>query len=242
MRIKSVLIILVNSLVKKGEFVLHCKVCKTVLEKPSYRQIFPHFNFPAHSTEDWEICKHGLLEQNMSPAYQFLKQAVNLSSKANDFPDIKNLLNDSSSNFELLLQIDRLGEMIAISFPEIEIIISDNFIPAEVQLDRYTYQKLVAYELEKNTRDPIFLRNTTKEMFECTQKGEMNLSSPFYYGTIPVSRTSQSIRVPVELVRTLRYPFIHRERSLERILMEYAEHLNVSPRNEDIAYLILKRV
>lgn len=241
MRIKGVLIILVNSLVMKGEFNLYCKVCETILENPSYRQIFPYFNFPAHRMEDWGSCKQGLLEQNMTPAYQFLKQAVNLSTKANDFPDIKNLLNDSNSNFELLLQIDRLGELINSAFPEVEIIDTENFVPAEVQLDSFTYQKLVAYELETNTRDPIFLRNTTKEIFESVQKGEMNLNSPFYYGTIPAGRSSQSVRVPEELIRTLRYPFIHRERALERILMEYAEHLNVSPRNEDIAYLILKR-
>lgn len=221
---------------------MYCRICETILTTPRYRQIFPYINFVAHSDEDWEVCKQGLLNQNMLPAYRFLRQAVNLSQRINEYLDIKDLLNRDNSNLELLMKIDRMGEMIKTTFPEVEIVpTSEEFVPAETQLDSYTYQKLVAYELETNTRDPVYLRNTTKEIIDRMQKGEIKLNSPFYYGTIPIGRTSQSIRVPVELMRTLRYPFVHREHSLERVLTEYAEHLNVSPKNEDIAYLILKR-
>ncbi|PWA11104.1 hypothetical protein DCC39_10420 [Pueribacillus theae] len=221
---------------------MKCKICNNALVVPSYRQLFPYFNFPAHSSEEWEICRQGLLHENLRPVYGFLQQAVNMTAKLEGkYFDLKNFLNDSGKNFELLLQIDRLGEMVNETFPKADIKVTDHFVPAEIQLDRYTYQKLVAYELERETRTPIFLKNTSKEILNRMQTGDFALNSPFYYGTIPYSRASQSIRVPAELVKAVRYPFIHKERSVERIFMEFAERINISERNEDIAYLILKK-
>lgn len=218
-----------------------CKICGNLLAYPTYRQLYPHFNFPAHSTADWDTCKKGLLARNLQPVYAdlpaYLEAAPHLT---HDYKEIKDLLTDPSSNFDLLLQIDALGEMLASAFPDAAITEPEIFIPSELQLDKATYQKLVAHEIESNTTSPSLLKNTSVEILTELEIGGFEINSPFYYGTIPTGRSFQSVRVPAELVKALRQPWISRDHSLERLYMAYAERLTVLEKNEDIAYLIIR--
>ena len=220
---------------------MRCKICGSFLSQPTYREIYPYFNFPAHSSENWDACRQSLLNNNFHSIYNELPKLLDFSPRLSaQHKPIKELLQSRDTSFELLMKVDELQTMLNDTFPDATIAEPRMYVPAEVQLDMATYQKLLAHELEYDTKTPVHLKHTTQHILQDMQTGELSLDSPFYYGTVPASRSIQSIRVPVELVKALRQPWISGDRALERVLMEFAERVETLEQNEDVAYLILK--
>lgn len=221
---------------------MHCFICGGDMDRDTYRAVFPYFNLPAHTVSEWSICQQNLLNTNLRPLYATLATILDMKHLSPDYEDLKQWLLNPAHVLNVLTQIERLEKMLQETFPDAEIVRnSTTFVPAEVQLDSFTYQKLVAHELESTADSPAHLKYTCNNILYELQTGKFSLQSPFFYGTVPSSRATQSIRVPAELVKALRQPWISHDRSLERVLMDYAERIKVTPLNEDLAYMILKR-
>lgn len=220
---------------------MKCHICGGLLPFPSYRQLYPHFNFPAHSVRDWDYCKTHLLERNLHPIYDRVPTYLTVSPQVSaDHKEMVSLLSDPVNSFDLLMRIDELGVLLANVFNDAELTEPEVYLPAETQLDNATYQKLVAHEIETNTQFPSLLKDTSTEILKKLETGGFSIHNPFYYGTIPTGRSFQSVRIPIELSKALRQPWISRDHALERIFMAFAEELVVSEKNEDIAYLVTK--
>lgn len=226
----------------KGVIKIKCKICQGALVNPTYRQLFPFVNFPAHSTENWEECKQHLLKNNFRNIYHTFPKIVELGGYSQSgYVDIVEALTDPTKSFQLVTNLDKLEEYLAQTFPDAVIAgVEGEWYPRQLSLDTETYRKLIAIELETNHVNPKTLQETTKEVVHWLGRGKAPLQHPLYYGFFPASRSSQIVRVPDELVEAVTYPWIARDFALERILTVFAEEQTVSNQRLDIAFAITK--
>lgn len=99
---------------------MKCRICGEEMPVSSYRKLYNYVNFPAH--ENWETCRNFLMQKNFEPLYaafpDIVKNAVQIPPK---FDEVVDWITNPSERLELLLQSDRLGELIEKTFPVVEV-------------------------------------------------------------------------------------------------------------------------
>lgn len=222
---------------------MKCKICQGALRRLTFRAFAPHFHFPAHGDDDWDVCLGELMSQNFAPIYREFSEIVELSYRGAK-SEIVDALTNPEKAFDLLLNQVELEAFIKTNFPERGL--SDyrnlNWSLTEVNLDAETYRRLIAYELKcGSTVRPRRLRETTKEILHRLETGQMPFVHPLYYERLNFSRRSQLIDVPYELKQAvLSGGWLSRDRPFERLLLLFAETVKTSQRYEKMAYSVIR--
>src|SRR5699024_8731774 len=149
----------------------------------------PYVNFPAHTDDNWEECKQNMLKHNMDNIIEFYtshgKYTYGIPS---DYQDIVDAIKQRD-NLSLVMNMDRLGEALNVTFPPVDILKSIEYKPKIVTLPSTVHLKLTAYELERgDSQLPGQLEHVTKTIYSEIQRGNMPLDSPIYYEPLPPSR------------------------------------------------------
>lgn len=220
-----------------------CRICQSHLEQPTYRKWHEHFHFPAHGPDEWESCFKSLLYNNFKGLYKDLPTLITLGrSVPREYAEIVELVQQRNS-LELLLKAAELKRLINTLFPPAELTPAsdlNDWAIRRVSLDKETYRRLVAIELETNLESPTNLTHTTRNVITALETGRFPIEHPLYHGQYPLPRTSQTVRVPYALLESLNAPWIAPDHALERILTVYAELVPASVTHLDAAYSVLR--
>lgn len=217
---------------------MKCRICQGELEEPTYRQLYPHFHFPAHV--EWEACHRNLLNRQFRGIYHDVPKLIELGNISPAHADIVSHIKNKES-LELLLKYTPLKTFINESFPPAQLTEDlGDWSMKEVALHKDVYRKLVALELEHNLENPTTLTVTCQHVVKALETGKFPLEHPLYHGQYPVPRSTQVIRVPHLLQDAVKEPWLSFHYSLERILTVYVELVPIPARYLDLAYSVIR--